>query len=451
MAKHTSQPRLGLSPIGILGAGRVDPFLSYPVENPGRYLHEIVDLVVTYVIPGFIPDENSNQSSVNSVAKAWILAGLRTPLLFHALVFAGIIYYDFMRRSKIFFNSPLALSHKLIVIQKIRDTILAGGEEASRDEVLLAIVILATHDIANVAKEGKMPFNSPLKKAGWLNFYGKTHEVPEHAKAITDIIGLRGGIKSLKLPGLIEILAGRDLILAVNSISKPAIPLIIRESCITSTRAWAKSPLRMPSHISLASAFKRFADYGITDDMVEAFDSVGHITMAIDYYIQGMPGSLPLGRIIRTRTAVQKLVMLLPAAKELELNISASSMPSIYECCRLTAIIFGVAVIFPVSNSYDILQTLVQLLKAEIEISQIESTEECLDVFLWMLILGGIAALDKLERPWFVSQLVLLIERSKEKLYWIEVEHKLKGFLWLDIACGASARRVWNEVLNLVL
>jgi hypothetical protein len=123
-------------------------------------------------------------------------------------VFAGIIYSDFTRRSKIFFKSPLALSHKLIVIQKIRDTILTGGEEASRDEVLLAIVILATHDITNVAEEKKMPFNSPLKKAQWLNFYGKSHEVPEHVKAITDIISLRGGIKSIKLPGLTEIIAG---------------------------------------------------------------------------------------------------------------------------------------------------------------------------------------------------------------------------------------------------
>jgi hypothetical protein len=137
----------------------------------------------------------------------------------------------------------------------------------------------------------------------------------------------------------------RDLISAVNSISKPAIPLTIRERCITSVRVWAKFPLCMPSHILLASAFKRFVDYGITDDILEAFDSMGHITMAIDYYVQGKPDSLAFRGIIRTRTAVQKLVMLLPTAEELELNISASSTPNIYKCCRLTALIFGVAAI----------------------------------------------------------------------------------------------------------
>jgi len=44
LANHTRQLPLGLSPVEILGAGRVDPFLSYPVENPDRYLHEIIDL-----------------------------------------------------------------------------------------------------------------------------------------------------------------------------------------------------------------------------------------------------------------------------------------------------------------------------------------------------------------------------------------------------------------------
>jgi hypothetical protein len=44
-----------LSPVEILGAGRVDPFLSYPVEKPDRYLHELIDL-------GKSPDLDVSQS-----------------------------------------------------------------------------------------------------------------------------------------------------------------------------------------------------------------------------------------------------------------------------------------------------------------------------------------------------------------------------------------------------
>lgn len=127
---------------------------------------------MTYVIPGLLPnDEISHPITVNSVAKAWMSAGMRTPLLFHALVLAGIIYYDFMRRSETFFKSPLALSHKLIVIQTIRDAVLRGDDEATRDEVLLAVVILATHDIENVVEEMKrVPFVSPLQKSPVAQF-----------------------------------------------------------------------------------------------------------------------------------------------------------------------------------------------------------------------------------------------------------------------------------------
>jgi hypothetical protein len=33
-----------MSPLEVLGAGRVDPFLSYPVEDADKSLHEVMDL-----------------------------------------------------------------------------------------------------------------------------------------------------------------------------------------------------------------------------------------------------------------------------------------------------------------------------------------------------------------------------------------------------------------------
>jgi hypothetical protein len=203
----------------------------------------------------------------------------------------------------------------------------------------------------------------------------------------------------------------------------------------------------MPSR-KLASSFRALSDYGITDAMLEVLDSMGHLTMAIDYFIQGIPGSLTLGVIIKTRAAIQKHVMVLPTAEEL--NIVTSSRPSIYECCRLTAIIFSIAVIFPIPNTYDVLQTLVRHLKAAIESSGIESgSAECSGVSLWILVLGGIAALDKPEKPWFVSQLAFLAERLD--IDWAGTQHILETFLWLESACGASGLRLWSEVVNLML
>jgi hypothetical protein len=44
MTRHAWRPPLKPRLVEILGAGRVDPFLSYPVEKPDRYVHEVIDL-----------------------------------------------------------------------------------------------------------------------------------------------------------------------------------------------------------------------------------------------------------------------------------------------------------------------------------------------------------------------------------------------------------------------
>jgi hypothetical protein len=45
--RNSSHP----SPRGLLGAGRVDPFLSYPVERPDPDIHELVDLCKSSIVP----------------------------------------------------------------------------------------------------------------------------------------------------------------------------------------------------------------------------------------------------------------------------------------------------------------------------------------------------------------------------------------------------------------
>jgi hypothetical protein len=128
-------------------------------------------------------------------------------LVFHALVFAGSIHLDFLRSAKIFPNSPQALSHKLIVIQKLKD-IMSHPERACRDEVNLAILVLSSHETQDPSQVSRNPFNSPLKSAQWLNIYGNITYVPEHMQAVLDIIKLRGGLEKLELHGLAETIAG---------------------------------------------------------------------------------------------------------------------------------------------------------------------------------------------------------------------------------------------------
>jgi hypothetical protein len=246
--------------------------------------------------------------------------------------------------------------------------------------------------------------------------------------------------------GITNNFSSGDVLGALNKVSKPIFPLLrSHEHYITSINAWATSPPRVQI---LSSAFWGLTEYGLTDSMLEGLDSMGAAAMALDDYIQGRPGGLTLGPLLRTIRAVTKRFLFLPTADEL--NITPSLTPSLYESCRLTAIIFSVAAFFPLPNTYNVLQTLVQRLKAAITVAGIKSCDaEFSGVLLWILVLGGIAALDKPERRWFVSRLVLLVQRLKIERE--AAEDILETFLWLEIACSPGFRQLWDEVLGVML
>jgi hypothetical protein len=186
----------------------------------------------------------------------------------------------------------------------------------------------------------------------------------------------------------------------------------------------------------------------MTDAMLQLFDAMGSLTIAIDHYLKGEPDGLTVGEIARTRTAIQKRLLLLPSDEEL--GIMPLSSPCLYEACRLTGLIFSIAVVFPVPKTYDLLRTLSLRLKTSIEKSEISrsTSSEVQHVLLWMLILGGIAAMDKVERPWFVSQLFSLVRILE--IDWDDVEEILESFLWLESACGSGGRLLWSEVMEYI-
>lgn len=125
--------------------------------------------------------------------------------MFHALVFASSIHLDFLRSSQIYPNKPVSLSHKLVVMREINKS-LSDPDVALRDEVILAILILASHEVANVAVVKESPFISPLRSAQWLNVYSTIMYVPEHVKAVLELVALRGGLENIRMNGLAEVI-----------------------------------------------------------------------------------------------------------------------------------------------------------------------------------------------------------------------------------------------------
>jgi len=299
-----------------------------------------------------------------------------------------------------------------------------------------------------IGEDGRNPFNAPLKRMKWANLYGNIQYVPEHLKAVLDIIKFRGGIEKLKLYGLAELIVAGHIVSATNSVSKPLLPLLrMYERYITDVRAWAISPPRGLVQV-LASGFWHLQDHGLTDAILRVFEAMGSTTMAIDHYLQGEPDGLTEGTIARTRLATQQSLLLLPP--DIELNITPVSRPCLYEGCRLTGVIFGAVVMCSIPNTYNLFKNLTQRLRSSLEDCGLEDLEsmsfEVQNVILWMLVLGGIAAFDNAERPWFVLQIARIVKLSD--LNWDDVEEILGTFLWFESACGTGGQLLWSEVIK---
>ena len=172
-------------------------------------------------------------------------------------------------------------------------------------------------------------------------------------------------------------------------------------------------------------------------------------TIAVNHYLDGEPASLSVGALSYARTAIQHRLLSLPTAEEINLSFRTKSIRlNIYEACRLTALIYGVAIIFPIPNSYKVLQNLVRSLKASIEVCGMNQLAITLpDFLLWILVLGGIAAFEKPERNWFASHVARLVkERKIDNLE--RIEEELTSFLWLDSACGPGGRQLWSDMME---
>jgi len=154
-----------------------------------------------------MPDDHPNRSlSLTSASsRTWVSSALELPCLFNGILLACSIERDFLRHSKLLLESPYVLSKRLLVIQKLNEFI-SDPKNALRDEVLLTILVLASHDALEAKEETRKPFNSPMKTMQWLNLYGNCTYTPTHMKALYDLVNMRGGLEVIKLPCMAEMI-----------------------------------------------------------------------------------------------------------------------------------------------------------------------------------------------------------------------------------------------------
>jgi hypothetical protein len=149
-----------------------------------------------------------------------------------------------------------------------------------------------------------------------------------------------------------------------------------------------------------------------------------------------------LGAIADQRNFIHHKLMSLPGNSSNELVLNDNGL---YEVTRLAAIIFSLLVIFPIAPiaaPFAELATKLREAMSQIETSSLSpDTLRCL---VWIVSLGGIAAIGSAERTWFITTLANLSQRI-EMYDWFMVRELLVSFLWLPSANDADAMALWTE------
>ena len=145
------------------------------------------------------------------------------------------------------------------------------------------------------------------------------------------------------------------------------------------------------------------------------------------------------------RNAAQHRLLSLPDWEHLEHGQRQECLLAVYECCRITAVLYSNAVIFPLPTNTGWHKRLIKSLRRLLETSNMMDWRLNVSALLtWTLFVGGIASYRSPDRYFFENTLRDLMRR--ERLKWPQVEATLSMFLWSKQACDVGAAVLWDAV-----
>ncbi|KAH8800461.1 hypothetical protein F5884DRAFT_810512 [Xylogone sp. PMI_703] len=384
----------------------------------------------------------------NQISSSWIQLSERNPAVWNAFFFGSCVHHfaSSLLRGQYSTDSEIRLMEliQLKTIQAINQG-LKSPHSSTNNTVLMGVASLAsnTTTLFRSFRPRATPFIAPLASMQGLDIYSHIEFHQIHLKGLFKIIEMRGGIQQVDLPGLAAVISYIDIINASRTVSHPQYCFVPLTGTIPSEL------LKIFGTYPLESGF----DAQLYPNVNHSF-IIGKIFEAIRFYMgllevseyDEIPKNLDLKLLIDCRNLIQHHILSLP--KSCELGI-ADQPSHIYEIARLAIIIYGVGVIFPIAGQNSPLTFLAGQLQILLK-QQFENlvSAENIDVVIWAVVLGGIAAVDDPYcRRWFTTCLRSAVD-SAGVGSWNQLQHILSSVAWFEPACTSAGLQLWQEAFN---
>ncbi|OQV05731.1 Fungal specific transcription factor domain-containing protein isoform 2 [Cladophialophora immunda] len=483
-AKVESEAFLGSSPDGqvrsrkpvpepstVLGAGRVDPFNAYCTPDQPLMVHEMLDHAISYQWSLFAADDKPG--SLLMARKSVMDTAIRSPLCFHTLVYAGAAHKAF-HQSPAVDNSKsavLRLTSKVEAIKSLRSALQSQATSLT-DEVIFAMAILAIvgHGEKVTAAEKREKRTMSAQQDG--QFYSSQEYEWRHMKAVIEIVKMKGGLHTIRLPGLAFALASFDIHTSIMFRTKPSFPLFMPSSPVINT--WVTSQPGSPASQrspTLATGFSFLTDMDLPAavELLNVLHAMRDLIVAFDSYQQGDGEAPPIRMIIFARNLNQHELLTLPDVSEELFSSSLAYVDdpiilashralAIYEICRLCAFIFQITVLLP--NLHDNIDVTIPYARRIKRCLQCATADLYLhrdptyhDFLLWAAVVTAWSVRNTVLYDWFVDFLVQHVSAERlgkeadiREYTGMTVKDMLARFLWLDSECETPCAEIWEDV-----
>ncbi|KAK4955112.1 hypothetical protein LTR10_007306 [Elasticomyces elasticus] len=394
---------------------------------------------------------------------SWFLAFSQSPVVYHALSYTVGAHQEIVSGSTAALVQQQALVHKGQTI-KIINELLNDLDNADTEAMILAMFILWRVNAATKQsdqREETLLFSPYMPGANWLSVYGRAEAVDMHAQAMYWLVARLGGLEQVKLPGLqmvlsmcvtcyyfyviytADIMYRGDLIESTVRCTKPRFPCVwdVSESFQT------LYPILRASDVSVGGAgFASCVPRGLPTSVLETLQWLASMEHLLERAHHARLDDTYFGTLIAARNGVQHKVLAMPRWQELSESEREGSFFATYETCRITALIYSNAVLFPMPPSTGWLNKLLDELRQLIEVSNLSSwRDDTSALLIWSFYIGAIAAFSTVHRKFFRDALSHTLTARGIKT-WPATEAILQQFLWTDSACGQGAAVLWETM-----
>ncbi|OOQ88248.1 hypothetical protein PEBR_13173 [Penicillium brasilianum] len=379
-----------------------------------------------------------------SFTHEWMQLALGCPPLFRAWLHSGAEHLLMRQRASGHAPSPTSQkdTYELLLMRQDAIVALKNAVDNDRpntvtDQIIMAAFALALHPHERHPVAASRMRTAPLSNLQWLTRFTDIVILDGHVQGIRHLVQARGGFEKLEMPGLLEGLSTWDLITSTKMLTKPFWPRRTKLQLDSAAKFLAKYEHTDVAigdfHARLWSEFPH--------SIMWVFHALRGYSSLLEGYSDGRLSDLDLGYILDLRNLIHYQVLSLPSARDGKVGTVSHK----YESFRLAQTIYSLLVLFPVPLTTTPYPELARLLRHELEMVSEEGWAMIPTLLLWILALGGIAALCTPHRLWFVQKLHMQLG-NLGIISWEGLVHIMGTLIWLESPCGIEGLILWKEI-----